>query len=100
MIDFELILGFQWDAGNAYKNKDKHGVSQVEAEEIFFNQPLLIQDDAKHSIGESRFLALGITADGKQLSVIFTLRVQSSLIRVVSARPMSKKEKEFYEKVQ
>ena len=100
MNDFELILGLQWDAGNAYKNKDKHGVSQVEAEEIFFNQPLLIQDYAKHSIGESRFLALGITAGGKQLSVIFTLRVQSSLIRVVSARPMSKKEKESYEKVQ
>jgi len=98
MIDFGLILGFQWDTGNAYKNKDKHGVSQVDAEEIFFNQPLLIQDDAKHSIRESRFLALGVTSGGKRLAVIFTLRVQRSLIRVVSARPMSKKEREFYEK--
>jgi len=98
MIDFELILGFQWDTGNAYKSKDKHGVSQAEAEEIFFNQPLLIQDDAKHSIAESRFLALGLTSAGKLLAVIFTLRAQATLIRVVSARPMSKNERAFYEK--
>jgi uncharacterized DUF497 family protein len=98
MINFHRIVGFEWDVGNAYKSQDKHGISQVQAEEIFFNQPLLIDEDAKHSDVERRFLALGITVAGVLLAVIFTLRKKESLIRVVSARPMSKKERAFYEK--
>ncbi|HBK43523.1 MULTISPECIES: BrnT family toxin [unclassified Polynucleobacter] len=98
MINFQKIVGFQWDAGNAYKNHDKHGVSQGEAEEIFFNQPLLIEDDEQHSHREARFLALGITNAMRLLSIIFTLRSQETLIRIVSARSMSKKERAFYEK--
>jgi uncharacterized DUF497 family protein len=98
MIDFHLITGFQWDAGNAYKSQDKHGVTQGEAEEIFFNQPLLIAGDEKHSEREHRYLALGVTSSGVMLSVVFTLRNKATLIRVVSARPMSKKERAFYEK--
>jgi uncharacterized DUF497 family protein len=98
MIDFHQITGFQWDTGNAYKSKDKHGVTQGEAEEIFFNQPLLVSSDEKHSSQEVRYMALGVTAVGEFLSVVFTLRKQGTLIRVVSARPMSKKERAFYEK--
>ncbi len=98
MIDFQKIVGFQWDSGNAYKSHDKHGVSQGEAEEIFFNQPLLIEDDEQHSHSEARFLALGITNAMRLLSIIFTLRSQETLIRIVSARSMSKKERAFYEK--
>jgi uncharacterized DUF497 family protein len=98
MIDFQKIVGFQWDSGNAYKNHEKHGVSQGEAEEIFFNQPLLIKGDEKHSHSESRFLALGISNTMRFLSIIFTLRSQDTLIRIVSARSMSKRERAFYEK--
>lgn len=98
MVNFHLVTGFQWDAGNAYKSQDKHGVTQGEAEEIFFNQPLLISGDEKHSEREHRFLALGVTSSGMMLSVVFTLRNKATLIRVVSARPMSKKERAFYEK--
>ena len=98
MIDFHRIIGFQWDAGNAHKNQEKHGVTQTEAEEIFFNQPLLVSGDEKHSGEELRYLALGVTASGGFLSVVFTLRKSATLIRVVSARPMSKKERAFYEK--
>mgnify|MGYP000181512621 CR=1 FL=1 len=98
MIDFHRIVGFQWDAGNAIKNQVKHGVTQAEAEEIFFNQPLLVSADDKHSDQESRYLALGITSPGVLLSVVFTLRKSATLIRVVSARPMSKRERAFYEK--
>lgn len=98
MIDFQKIVGFQWDAGNAYKNHNKHDVSQGEAEEIFFNQPLLIEGDEKHSLKEGRFLALGVTNTMRLLSIIFTLRSQETLIRIVSARSMSKKERAFYEK--
>ena len=98
MIDFHRITGFQWDAVNAYKSQEKHGVSQGEAEEIFFNQPLLVSSDEKHSEGEQRYLALGVTSIGEFLSVVFTLRKNATLIRVVSARPMSKKERALYEK--
>ena len=98
MIDFDHITGFQWDIGNAYKSNEKHAVSQGEAEEIFFNQPLLIAGDEKHSLGERRYLALGITLVGRLLSVVFTLRKRATLIRVDSARPMSRKERAFYEK--
>jgi len=61
MLDFELIVGFEWDTGNNRKSELKHSVSQVEAEEIFFNQPLLISSDEKHNYTESRYLALGKT---------------------------------------
>lgn len=98
MIDFHVITGFDWDAGNARKSQEKHGVSQAEAEEIFFNQPLLVAGDEKHSEEERRYLALGVTAVGIFLSVVFTLRKNATLIRVVSARPMSKKERACYEK--
>jgi uncharacterized protein len=98
MIDFHQIVGFQWDAGNAYKSEEKHGITQGEAEGIFFNQPLLVSGDEKHSSDERRFLALGITSSGILLSVVFTLRKRGTLIRVVSARPMSKKERAYYEK--
>jgi uncharacterized DUF497 family protein len=98
MIDLLKIVGFQWDIGNSSKNQDKHGVSQGEAEEIFFNQPLLVIGDEKHSEVESRLLALGATSSKRLFSIIFTLRNQGALIRVVSARPMSKKERAFYEK--
>jgi uncharacterized DUF497 family protein len=98
MINFHQIVGFDWDAGNAYKSQEKHGVTQGEAEEVFFNQPLLVIGDERHSEQESRYLALGTTSTGVLLSIVFTLRKRSTLIRVVSARPMSKKERVFYEK--
>lgn len=98
MIDFHDIVGFEWDAGNAYKSDEKHDVSQGEAEEMFFNQPLLIVGDKEHSLEEVRYLALGVTGVGRLLSVIFTLRKKATLIRVISARPMSRKERAFYEK--
>lgn len=97
MIDVALVVGFEWDVGNRRKSQDKHGVSQVEAEEIFFNAPLLISMDGKHSQNESRFLALGKTNKARVLTVIFTLRQGGTLIRVISARDQHRKERVLYE---
>ncbi len=97
MIDFKKIIGFEWDDGNSQKNHDKHGVTQGEAEELFFNEPLLIAEDQKHSVDEARFLALGKSNFGYLLTAIFTLRKKQSLIRVISIRPMSKRERKYYE---
>lgn len=87
--------GFQWDEGNAEKNWIKHKVSRVECEEVFFNEPLLVASDVKYSGTASRFYALGQTDEGRLLFVVFT--VCETLIRVISARDMSRREKKEYE---
>ena len=92
MIDLERITGFDWDDGNARKN-DKHGVGQAQAEEIFFNQPLLMLDDLLHREQEARYHALGKTFDGRVRHLTFTLRGGGTLIRVISARDMHRKER-------
>ena len=96
MIDLERITGFDWDHGNARKN-DKHGVAQAQAEEIFFNQPLLMLDDLLHRDQEARYHALGKTLEGRLLHVTFTFRGGGTLIRVISARDMHRKERSVYE---
>ena len=97
MIFFDQIIGFQWDQGNARKNVDKHDVSQSEAEQVFFNEPLLIVDDVKHGQSEPRFHALGVTTSGRRLHVTFTLREENTMVRVISARDMHRKERARYE---
>ena len=96
MIDWERISGFGWDAGNSRKNADKHDVSQAEAEQLFFNEPLLMVHDRKHSGAERRIHALGRTDDGRLLHATFTLRDEDTKIRVISVRDMSRKERSFY----
>ena len=96
MIDFALVTGFQWDAGNARKN-EQHGVLQLEVEQVFFDPKLLTLPDPNHSANEARFHALGGTHEGRLLHITFTLRAQRTLIRVVSARNMSRRERKFYE---
>jgi uncharacterized DUF497 family protein len=96
MIDRARVEGFEWDDGNARKSDDRHGVSQAEAEQVFFNQPLLIVADPRHSVHEPRFHALGQTEHGRPLHVTFTLRSAATRIRVISARDMSRKERARY----
>jgi hypothetical protein len=96
MLDFDAVAGFEWDGGNARKSADKHDVSQAEAEQIFFNDPLLIAEDAKHSKMESRLHALGKTEAGRLLHITFMLRRNGTLIRVISARDMSRKERRYF----
>lgn len=91
------LTGFDWDGGNAEKNSERHGVSRSEAEEVFFNRPVVVADDAKHSAHERRFLLLGRTNAERLLAVVFTVR--SDRIRVISARPMSRKERGHYAQI-
>lgn len=96
MIDLNAIIGFNWDDGNTRKN-EKHGVSMAEAEQVFFNAPLLMLEDAAHSQTEPRVHALGKTDTGRALHITFTLRQSGALIRVISARDMHRKERAIYE---
>jgi uncharacterized DUF497 family protein len=98
MVDLAHAEGFDWDAGNSRKSTDKHGVTQAEAEQAFFDQTLLVLADARHSLDELRYHALGRTDDGRYLHISFTLRDAGRLIRVISARDMHRKERMHYAK--
>ena len=97
MILFDRIDGFEWDTGNSRKSVDKHGVSQAEAEQMFFNDPRLIVEDPRHSANEPRFHALGKTDAGRRLHATFTIRQDGAKLRVISARDMHRKERIRYD---
>lgn len=86
--------GFEWDQGNATKSWSKHEVTQAECEQLFFNGPLVLAADPAHSGAEARYFALGQTDAGRLLLELFTLR--GTLVRVISARPMSRREREVF----
>jgi uncharacterized DUF497 family protein len=86
--------GFDWDPGNREKNWLGHAVTTAECEQVFFNEPLVVVADAKHSQGEDRFYVLGRTSAERRLFVVFTMR--GTLVRVISARDMSRKERRAY----
>ena len=94
MGKLDNIAGFEWDSGNIDKNWVKHGVSNAECEEVFFNTPLLIRPDSSHSQEEARNAALGRTDAERPLFVVFLAR--NNYIRVISARDMTDKELEVY----
>jgi uncharacterized DUF497 family protein len=93
--ELEALAGFQWDEGNGPKVRKRHGVSEVECEQVFFNSPLVISPDEKHSKAEQRFCLLGVTDAGRGLFVVFTMR--GKLVRVISARDMNQREKRLFE---
>jgi len=90
------LKGFEWDQGNSGKNEQKHAVTDRECEEAFFNRPRVIAPSFARSHEEARYVALGKTNKNRLLTVVFTIRHQK--IRVISGRPMSKKERGVYEK--
>jgi uncharacterized DUF497 family protein len=93
--EFAAVIDFEWDRGNSMKN-EKHSVSDEEAEQVFFNEPLLVLDDSAHRASESRWHALGHTNEHRLLQVTFTVRANSTRVRIISARPMHRKERKAY----
>ena len=91
---FESLTGFEWDVHNVFKNYEKHDVGPAECEEAFFNRPFIVANDIRHSESERRYFALGRSDAGRGLYIVFTIR--GSLIRVISVRDMSRKEKSVY----
>ena len=87
---------FDWDKGNLEKSWKKHQVHFKEVEEVFFNKPLKIFPDKKHSKKENRYVAFGATNLKRKLTIIFTIR--KNKIRVISTRNQSKKERKAYAK--
>lgn len=88
-------VGFEWDDGNLEKNWERHRVAFWEAEEVFFNEPLVIRSDPRHSQIETRYFALGQSDAGRLLFVSFAIR--GLLIRIISTRDMTRREARIYE---
>jgi len=95
MEDLSRCTGFQWDKGNSDKNWEKHGVSRLECEQLFFNKPSLVFKDEEHSQTENRYYGLGRTNRDRRLFVVFTVRGDE--IRIISARDMNRRERRSYE---
>lgn len=98
MTKLPIPISFEWNESNLEKNWKKHKVYFKEAEEIFFNKPLKIFPDLKHSGTEKRYIVLGTTNKKRKLTIIFTIREDK--IRVISARDQNKKERKKYEENQ
>lgn len=96
MFELPEPIEFEWDDANREKNWIKHQVTVIEVEQVFFNQQLVILEDEKHSQDEVRLSVYGITDQKRLLNVIITLRAKK--IRIISARDMSRKERQEYAK--
>jgi uncharacterized protein len=97
MLDLSLVIGFDWDDGNRLKSAEKHSLLGAEAEQVFSDAQLIVTEDVKHGQVEPRYHAMGRTADGRLLHITFTLRDKATLIRVISARDVNRKERAIYE---
>ncbi len=90
-----VLLHFEWDPRKAADNLAKHGVSFVEAATVFGDPRSLTIPDPEHSAVEKRFTILGRSHTGRLLVVVHTARGDN--LRVISARPASRKERKTYE---
>lgn len=89
------IFSFEWDSGNQTKSIRKHTVTCEEAEEVFEGRRLVpLGQQIEPVTAEPRFGILGETRHGRLLFLAFTIRNEK--IRVISARPMNRKERSFY----
>ena len=95
MNEFSNCVGFEWDEGNSEKNWIRHHVTMPECEQVFFNQPLILAGNEERSQSEQRYYALGQTDDGRRLFIVFIVR--GELVRVISARDMSRRERRVYD---
>ncbi|NJP12140.1 MAG: BrnT family toxin [Leptolyngbyaceae cyanobacterium RU_5_1] len=90
-----MRMKFEWDESKADANLKKHGVSFEEAKTVFDNPMAVIFDDEAHSIDEQREIIIGHSRKNRLLLVSFTER--SNSIRIISARPATRREREDYE---
>jgi uncharacterized DUF497 family protein len=92
-FDISSAEGFDWDEGNLTKNPSRHQVTNEEAEEIFFQRPL-VGEHSRPGDEERRWFAIGRSRSDRVLRIVFTLRGRR--IRVISARAASRRERQAY----
>jgi len=88
-------MQFEWDARKSRRNQHKHGVSFAEAATVLADPLALTYADAAHSIVEERYVTFGVSGGGTALVVVHTSR--GDTIRIISARPMTPRERRDHE---
>jgi hypothetical protein len=86
---------FDWDPNKAARNLQRHGVSFEQAAEVFDDPHALFAPDEEHSIGEQRFIAVGVSSAGL-LFVVYAER-REDVIRIIHTRPASRRHQQEYE---
>ena len=89
-------MDFEWDQRKARSNQSKHGISFLEATEVFSDDYSSCVHDPDHSYDEDRYLLFGESLTGDHLVVSFTEIADT--IRIISARPMTRQERNAYER--
>jgi len=92
-----MSLRFEWDRRKAAANLRKHGVSFDEASTVFHDPLARIFDDEDHSEDQRREIIVGHSVTGRLLLVSFVERMEN-VIRIISARSTTTREREDYEK--
>ena len=90
-----MDLTFSWDPTKDAANRKKHGVPFVEAMTAFADPLSVTIPDPDHSTDEERFLLVGQSARGRLLVVAHAERANQ--IRIISARPATRRERHAYE---
>ncbi|HEX5122141.1 MAG TPA: BrnT family toxin [Rhodanobacteraceae bacterium] len=88
-------MQFEWNAEKARLNLRKHGVSFEEAATIFYDVLSATGEDPDHSLGERRFITIGVSSSGRLLAVAHADR--ENVVRIISARPAAAAERRIYE---
>ncbi len=89
-------LRLEWDPKKDAANQRKHGISFDEATTVFSDERALLIDDPDHSDDEERFILLGLSASLRTLVVCHCYREAEGVIRLISARKASRKERSEY----
>ena len=89
-------IRFEWNPSKSATNRRKHGVSFEEASTVFTDEHALLIDDPEHCEDEDRFILLGLSSSLRMLVVCHCYRESDALIRIISARKATRKEREFY----
>jgi len=90
------VLRFVWDESKNETNERKHGVSFAEAQTVFFDESAMEFFDSEHACDEDRFLLLGQSFSFRTMMVCHCYREQESIIRIISARKATAKERNTY----
>lgn len=90
-------LCFEWDPNKAETNRRKHGVTFEEAQSVFYDEFARLIPDPDSSIGEERFIIMGLSEQYNTLVVCHCYRGRDEQIRIISARKAEKRERKQYE---
>ena len=91
-------ISFEWDSKKNIENIKKHKISFEEAKEVFYDDKAILFDDPEHSDFEDRFLIIGRIRNLNICIVSHCYKEEDGVIRLISARKATKKEKELYER--